>query len=268
MKEKNKILIIIGVFSIFIIGMSIIFSRQINNYKIAQEEYIETINYLEEKHKKAIELQNDYKSKNEKLEKDIKALKNTSAIIFADASEMQRKELFEQAIDKYNTLLELHPLSDEAKIVPDRLQEIEFKIAEIKRKEEEEIRAKEEARKPPLKLVKTYLRLNSISNPEAYIVVENVSKKTVDAFTVGFYCYDRYDKPVNHYLYSTNRYGGLSQNTIGPGKTFGYNNYWTLHGHENTAKIKAVLESVHMTDGTVWKPEYDQEVSIEGTLNR
>lgn len=268
MKEKNKIISIISVFFIFIIGIYFIFSGQIDKYKVAQEEYIETINSLEEKHKKAIELQNDYKSKNEKLEGEIKALKNTSAIIFANASEMQSKELFEQAIDKYNTVLELHPLSDEAKIVPERIKEIELKIADIKRKEEEQIRAKEEARKPPLKLVKTYLRLNSISNPEAYIVVENVSKKTVDAYTVGFYCYDRYDKPVNHYLYNTNRYGGLSQNTIGPSKTFGYNNYWTLHGHENTAKIKAVLENVHMTDGTVWEPEYDQEVSIEGTLNR
>ena len=122
--------------------------------------------------------------------------------------------------------------------------------------------------KPPLDLVKAWITFNAIDNPEARLVVKNVSKKTVDAYTVGIYCYDRYGKPVEHYLNDTHRFGGLSQTTIKPGATYGWNSYWTLHGYENTAKISVVLEDVHMTDGSTWTPKEGQRVAIEGVSKR
>lgn len=90
----------------------------------------------------------------------------------------------------------------------------------------------------------------------------------MDAFTIGIYCYDRYGDEVKHYLNDTNRFGGISQHTIKPSKSHGYNSYWTLHGHENTSKIKVVLEKVHMTDDSVWEPVKDQEVWIEGESSK
>jgi len=121
---------------------------------------------------------------------------------------------------------------------------------------------------PPLKLLKALVTFNAIDNPEARVIVKNVSKKTVDAYDLGIYCFDRYGDPVNHYLYDTNRFGALSQNTIKPGQSFGSNSYWTLYGHENTAKIKVVLEKVHFTDGTTWIPAEGQEVFVEGVSKK
>jgi hypothetical protein len=129
-------------------------------------------------------------------------------------------------------------------------------------------KAQKEQAKPPLELIKAWVGHNIIGNPEAHVIVKNASKKKVDAFTIGIYCYDRFDKAVNEYGVGSNRFGGLSQNTISPGKTFGYNRYWTLFGHENTAKIKVELEQVHMTDGTTWTPQGNQKITIEGVSKK
>jgi hypothetical protein len=130
---------------------------------------------------------------------------------------------------------------------------------------EEKARLKKQ--KPPLEFVEAWIQLNIISNPEARVVVRNVSNRTVDAYTLDIYCYDRFDTPVNDILHHSNQYPVIAQKTIGPGGTYGYNSYWTLHSHETTTKIHVVLVKVHFTDGDTWTPAHGQEVSIDGVLN-
>lgn len=203
----------------------------------------------------------DLKQQNEKLINSSSYLYSEAVSYFQDSKYDDAKKMFTNIISKY-------PNSEEAKNSKVKITEIDKKVADIKKAEEEKKRAYEESIKPPLQLVKTWVGFNSIDNPEAYLVVKNISKKTIDAFNVGVYCFDRYDNPVNHYLYDTNKFGGISQDTIKPGQSHGYNNYWTLFGHENTSKIKVVLEKVHMTDGTEWVPANGQEISINGKSSK
>jgi tetratricopeptide (TPR) repeat protein len=224
------------------------------------------------------------------LKKENEELKNQPQNRFAKGIELENKNQLEEALNEFKELAAKYPLSNEAKQASIKMKEIQKKIADIKKAEEiknaemkkdEEIKIAEQKKieeqkkheedekiKPPLQLVKAMVTFNVISNPEASVVVKNVSKKTIDAYTIGIYCYDRYDQPVNHYLYDTNRFGGICQNTVKPGKSIGYDYLWTLYGHENTSKIEAVLEKVHMTDGTVWEPIEGQKVSIKGTSSK
>ncbi|RKD20959.1 hypothetical protein BEP19_14835 [Ammoniphilus oxalaticus] len=115
--------------------------------------------------------------------------------------------------------------------------------------------------KPPLELLKSWVTFNSIGNPEARIRLKNITNKSVDAFDVKILTFDNYNQPVNHYLYKENIFSGVSQDIINPGITTGDNYYWTLHGHDNTTKIKTVLVRVHFTDDSVWEnPNWSQEV--------
>jgi outer membrane murein-binding lipoprotein Lpp len=204
-------------------------------------------------------------TKVQQLEKELAEIKNSPQMRYAKAAELEKNNL-DAAIGEYSTLINQYPNSEEAKNAKIRVAKLE----QIKKDEQEKAEAKkreyEESIKPPLTLIEAQVTLNAIDNPEARVIVQNTSRKTVDAFTVGIYCYDRYGSPVNHYAYKNNRYGGLSQVTISPGQTTGYNYRWTLHGHENTAKIKVVLEKVHMTDDTVWTPQAGREISVEGVL--
>lgn len=204
---------------------------------------------------------NNLKQENEKL-------LNSSAYIYSEAVSYFQDSKYEDAKKMFNNIISKYPNSEEAKNSKVKNTEIDKKIAEIRKAEEDKKRAYEESKKPPLQLVKTWVGFNAIDNPEVYVVVKNIGKKTVDAYTLGIYCYDRYGNPVNHYLDNTNRYGALSQNTIKPRQSFGNNYYWTLYGHENTSKIKVILEKVHMTDGTEWFPIDGQEISIEGKSSK
>ncbi len=213
------------------------------------------------------------------LQKENEDLKNQPQNRFAKGVELESKNQLEDALNEFKDLVSKYPLSSEAKQGSNKIKEIQKKIADIKKAEEikiagqkkiEEQKKQEEDEKikPPLQLVKAMITFNAISNPEASVVVKNVSKKTVDAYTIGIYCYDRYDQPVNHYLYNTNLFEGISQHTVKPSKSIGYDYIWTLYGYENTSKIEAVLEKVHMTDGTVWEPIEGQKVSIKGTSSK
>ncbi len=115
----------------------------------------------------------------------------------------------------------------------------------------------------PIYFISAYVTFNAIENPGAMIAIENISKDTIDAYTVGIYCYNRFGEPVNHYLYHTNRFGGISQETIKPNEEkFGES--WTLFGHENTSKIKVILEKVHFTNGKTWYSKKGEPVYIKG----
>lgn len=134
--------------------------------------------------------------------------------------------------------------------------------AEIKRKQDEVNKKYEKLRLlgVPIELSKASVSYNSIGNPEAELEVRNISNKVIDAFEVDVLCYDNYNRPVSHYLYKTNRFKGISQDEIEPLDE----NYstWTLHGHENTTKIKIVIKSVHFKNGSKWIPK--SPISING----
>lgn len=205
--------------------------------------------------------------------------KETVVDIYRMADTSYDNKYYDRAKELYNKIIQEYPDSHEAKQAQEKLSSIDdlikqeqaAKLQEEKRKAEEaEIKRKayEESIKPPLELVEADVTLNVISHPQVSVIVKNISNKTVDAYTVGIYCYDRFGNEVKHYAYGTNRYGGLCQRTISPGNSTGSNYYWTLHGHENTAKIDVVLEKVHFTDDTSWIPQSSQRVSAKGVLEQ
>jgi LysM repeat protein len=114
----------------------------------------------------------------------------------------------------------------------------------------------------PLRFVSARVSFNVIGNPEAWLAVRNQSVKTVDAYEVSIYCYNRFSEPVRHYAYGSNRFKGISQGVLMPGE--GSEDCWTLYGHENTTSFKAVVDRIHMTDGTVWRPKKGHRVEIRG----
>lgn len=229
-------------------------------------------------------------TQDQQLDTQVKQLQNTPEHLFAQAAEAQKAKQYDSALNQYDQLVVKYPISAEAQQAKQRIASIHQQVAvekaaaetaaqrqrtaaEAETKHQKAVadakqRAIEESIKPPLRLMKAMVTFNSIDNPEARVVVRNVSRKTVDAFTVGIYCYSRFGDPVNHYVDDTNKFGGMAQETIRPGQTIGADHGWTLYGHDNTAKIKAVLEKVHMTDGSVWKPKSGQEVAIWGTSHR
>ncbi|HBX22619.1 MAG TPA: hypothetical protein DEF34_03125 [Desulfotomaculum sp.] len=128
--------------------------------------------------------------------------------------------------------------------------EIEALIKEYEQKRLKEI---EEANKPPIEAVRAWVTFNSIGNPEARVRVKNISKKTIDAFTMDIHCYDNFNRPVNHYLRDDNIFGAISQNyKLAPGEVKGDSYYWTLYGHDNTTNIEVNLKEAHFTDNTTW----------------
>lgn len=94
---------------------------------------------------------------------------------------------------------------------------------------------------------------NSIGIPEANLTAHNISGKDIDAYEVSILCYDNYNRPVNHYLYKTNVFEGLSQQLVEPSNET--SSLWTLYGYENTTKITIILKSVHYKGKNAWYPK-------------
>lgn len=224
----------------------------------------------------------DYDSKNKGLQSQINELKtennnlkNTSSYLYAKGIQFESENKLNDALNTFKELVSKYPQSIEVgqanakinsinKIIADAKVAEDKRIAEEKRQAELKQKEYDKSIQPPLQLISAKVTFNAIDNPEASAVVKNISNKTVDAYDIAFYCYNRYDEPVNHYLHNTNIYNGTSQNTIKPYETAGDGYVWTLYGHETTAKVKAVLMRVHMTDGSVWTPKEGQEVSVRG----
>lgn len=224
------------------------------------------------------------KTQAEQLHSQIDRLENTSTHLFAQAAEAQHGKQHDNALSQYKQIVEKFPTSAEAVEAQKRITLIQAELArqnaaakaaalrqkalaeaEAKRIQAEEAakrRAYEESIKPPLKLVGARVTFNCIGNPEAGVLVRNVSRKTVDAYTIRIYCYDRFGDPIN-YLNESNYQGGISQDTLRPGRSSGYDT-WTLYGRETTAKIRVELRKVHMTDGTEWEPQANQQVAVWG----
>jgi hypothetical protein len=105
----------------------------------------------------------------------------------------------------------------------------------------------------PLALSAATVSYNSIGIPEANLTLSNISGKDIDAYEVSILCYDNYNRPVNHYLYKTNVFKGLSQQLVEP--TNETSSTWTLYGYENTTKITVILKSVHYKGKNAWYPK-------------
>jgi hypothetical protein len=132
------------------------------------------------------------------------------------------------------------------------IQQKEAKQIEVEAKRKKALEDEYKKTKIPLKVVRTEVSFNSIGIPEGNVTIQNLTKKTIDAYEVDIYCINGYGKPVYHYYYDTNKFEGISQrNSLKFGDS--QSDTWTLYGHENTTKIRAVIVSVHFTDGTVWK---------------
>ena len=115
----------------------------------------------------------------------------------------------------------------------------------------------------PLKMISARLGFNVIGQPTVRLIVENVSPLRVVAYSVIIECFDRFDRPVQHWASGSNRFGGISQRTIALGATTGQSSHWTLHGHDNTARIKVLLTKVRLEDGTEWLPSVGEELYVE-----
>lgn len=106
----------------------------------------------------------------------------------------------------------------------------------------------------PLLVIDTSIRLNSIGVPIAVINFYNYDKKrTVDAITLDFRCYNTFGRRVGRYGSRNNKFGCIAQHlTIHSGE---YQNIeWTLHGYGNTSRIKNVrVNEIHYTDDKIWR---------------
>ena len=102
----------------------------------------------------------------------------------------------------------------------------------------------------PIAFLYAAITYNSIGVPQASISIKNITKKTIDAYTIRIECYNNFDRPVNHI--DGNIFQGISQETINPNEEDLFNT-WVLHGFDNTTKIKISLREVHFTDGTTVK---------------
>lgn len=120
------------------------------------------------------------------------------------------------------------------------------------------------SRKIPLYLHAANVTLNSIGNPEANIIVANISNDTIDAYRVAIHCFNNFGEQVIHYSKGTNVFTGISQDKIYPSVVSDYPDTWTLYGLENTRKIKVYLISVHFTNGKTWTCPNRSWAVVEG----
>lgn len=120
------------------------------------------------------------------------------------------------------------------------------------------------SRKIPLYLHAASVTLNSIGNPEASIIVANISYDTIDAYKIAIHCYNNFGEQVIHYSKGTNVFTGISQDQLYPSSVIDYPDTWTLYGHENTRKIKVYLINVHFTNGKTWMCPNSSWTMVEG----
>jgi len=114
----------------------------------------------------------------------------------------------------------------------------------------------------PLKLLEARLGYNVIDQPLAWVKVFNVCGGTVVTFEVGIDCFDRFDRPVSHYAWRSNRFIGIAQSTIRRGE---YDDVgWTLHGHDLTARVVIRILRVKLADGREWTPKAGDVITVTG----
>lgn len=142
----------------------------------------------------------------------------------------------------------------------------QLKQADVAQKLAEQ-KAYEESIKPPVELLEAITKKNMIGEPMVSLGIKNNSQKTIDAYTISVYCYNNFNVALQEFGAGSDHFKGISQHSIAPGQTAGYDGrFWTLHGFETATKVEVVLEKIHFTDDTTWTPAKGQRVSVKGSL--
>lgn len=100
---------------------------------------------------------------------------------------------------------------------------------------------------------KNCVTFDILNVPQGNVVIQNNSKKTINAIEVTFQCYDTFDEPVCKVGTDSNFFKGISQNLNLKNTEFDVYS-WSLANYPTATKIKNVqIIRVHFTDGSVWK---------------
>ncbi len=110
----------------------------------------------------------------------------------------------------------------------------------------------------PLSIEKIKIDKNLIGVPEVYVTVKNNGTQTIDAYDLIIKCYDTYGEEVKGF--GTRDYFSATSTdvSVGPGKTFGSNAYWTLNGYDTTKYVEIAIVKLHTEDGTTIEIPEDQ----------
>lgn len=197
-----------------------------------------------------------------------------SEIGYVEAKHILLDEIFKTQITKFKNYSDLEISLDKlnralnfaTQLELQRIEEDNKKLYAEKDSIENVLRnndawVKYEKLKSPIAFLSAFVTSNSIGNPEANIRFFSISNKIIDAFSVDIYCYDNFNRAVNHYLGRSNIVKGISQITREKG--FIDEASWDLFGHDNTTKIKVILRKIHFTDNTIWLANVQHPVIIK-----
>ena len=95
----------------------------------------------------------------------------------------------------------------------------------------------------------------------------NNSQKDIDAYKVQISAYDNYGSKLKEFDVGKDHFNGISQDSLPAGATTSDGRRWEMTGFDKGRRFVLRLMSIHFTDGTEWKTEDSQEVTIEGKFN-
>ena len=130
-----------------------------------------------------------------------------------------------------------------------------------------EKKAHEEAIKPPVTLNKLTIEPDIIGQPLVSLSMTNNSQKDIDAYKVQISAYDNYGSKLKEFDIGKDHFNGISQDSLPAGATTSDGRRWEMTGFDKGRRFVLRLMSIHFTDGTEWKTEDNQEVTIEGKFN-
>lgn len=130
-----------------------------------------------------------------------------------------------------------------------------------------EKKAHEEAIKPPVTLNKLTIKPDIIGQPLVSLSMTNNSQKDIDAYKVQISAYDNYGSKLKEFDVGKDHFNGISQDSLPAGATTSDGRRWEMTGFDKGRRFVLRLMSIHFTDGTEWKTEDSQEVTIEGKFN-
>lgn len=128
-------------------------------------------------------------------------------------------------------------------------------------------KAHEEAIKPPVTLNKLTITPDIIGQPLVSLSMTNNSQKDIDAFKVQISAYDNYGSKLKEFDVGKDHFNGISQDSLPAGATTPAGRRWEMTGFDKGRRFVLRLMSIHFTDGTEWKTEDSQEVTVEGKFN-
>jgi len=116
----------------------------------------------------------------------------------------------------------------------------------------------------PVSFYEAALYYDAIGAPNLRISLCNNTNTTVDAFKASIYSYNRFDEPVNNFLYKTHKAKIINQPNppIRQDECGGWLTSYALYFQESAAKVKVVLTEIHFTNGKTWKPNKGHAITI------